>query len=98
MSYEPGSQIAMGLELCKDMDTRHREEGRQAWAAGDTSKLYSAMHWIGYNEASVNATMKVLTGDPLAALWAAEGSPTCGATWEDVDARPADQRDDFIGA
>lgn len=85
MSYELGSQVALGLELCADMDTRHRQEGRQAWAIGDTSKLYSAMHWIGYNEASVGAQVKLWTGDPAAARWQAEGAPSCGATWEDAD-------------
>lgn len=81
MSYELGSQIAKGLELCADMDARHRQEGRQAWAIGDTSKLYSAMHWIGYNEASAGAQVKLWTGDPAAARWQAEGAPSCDATW-----------------
>lgn len=40
MSYELGSQIAKGLELCADMDTRHRQEGRMAYHCGDTSGLW----------------------------------------------------------
>ena len=94
MSYELGSQIAKGLELCADMDTRHRQEGRQAWAIGDTSKLYSAMHWIGYNEASVGAQVKLWTGDPAAARWQAEGAPSCGATWSDEELAEADDQAD----
>lgn len=90
--YQRGSIVANGLELCKDMDTRHREEGRLAYHCGDTSGLWSAMHWVGFNEASVNATMHVLTGDPIAAAWVASGSPSCGATWSDEELAEADEQ------
>jgi len=32
------------------------------------------------------ASVKRLTGDPLAARWQAEGGPSCDATWEDEPA------------
>ncbi len=44
------------------------------------------------------ASVKRLTGDPLAARWQAEGAPSCDATWESVDALPDEDRDDYVGA
>jgi hypothetical protein len=97
--YEQGSEVALGLELCRQMDSRHREEGRQAYATGDTSGLWSAHHWIGYHEASMKITIQLWTGDPNAARWQAEGRPSCGASWADAykDVLPAEEREDYVG-
>lgn len=103
MSYEAGSQVALGLELCANMDARHRAEGRAAWFTGDVSKLWSQVHWAGYQEAStwqVSAT--VFPGAP--SDWVteeelAEIQRDCPRliTYIDKSGLPAEDRDDWVG-
>ncbi len=50
MSYQPGSQIDLGLKLCQRMDEAYKANGRRAAETGDTSRLYSALEWAAYNQ------------------------------------------------
>lgn len=99
MSYQPGSQIDLGLKLCQRMDEAYKANGRKAAETGDTSRLYSALEWFAYNQrlAELTATHRN-TSDPSYVEWMTAGSPTCGADWSgtyDVDS--AENREDHIG-
>lgn len=97
--YEPGSQVDMGRRIGQALVAKWVAEGKAAAANGDTASLWNSVQWAAYHSATVETATALLTGDPVAARWAGEGAPSCGATWTgNYDSvLPADQRDDYIG-
>lgn len=97
--YEPGSQVAMGRELGRQMVAKWVAEGKAAAANGDTADLWNSVQWAAYHSATVETATSLFTGDPAVATWASEGAPTCGATWEgDYNVDSAENREDYIGS
>jgi hypothetical protein len=101
--YEAGSQVALGLEMCADMDARHRAEGQAAFFLGDTSELWSVKHWAGYQEASTwTVPYMQFPGAPDDWPTVLEMEAICAncprhITYLDRWGVPAEDRDDYIG-
>lgn len=96
--YQAGSEVALGLQLCKDMDDKWFQEGWDVAAGKRFLLLWNDVQWAGFHAGLAFASAGLLMGEPHHATWRAAGSPSCGATWEDAPPVEAEQdREEYIG-